>query len=156
VVTKFSDYHLQIKVTALLKMPLSVQAQGRRRRTTAMTTTTTTMRGILRPPSYLSSEGSRSSRRPRRRPRPRPRSRPRVPMIRFARRVRRRIIPHRTDRINRLPLALQVLPRRRRWIPPVDTASGSVWVDGLRRSARSHPVLGSIVVNGLRRSARRL
>jgi hypothetical protein len=77
-------------------------------------------------------------------------------MIRFARRVRRRIIPHRKDRINRLPLALQVLPRRHRWIPPVDTASGSVWVDGLRRSARSQTVLGSIVLNGLRRSARLL
>jgi hypothetical protein len=78
-------------------------------------------------------------------------------MIRFARRVRRRIIPHRKDRINRLPLALQVLLlRRRRWIPPVDTASGSVWVDGLRRSARTQTVLGSIVVNGLRRSARLL
>jgi hypothetical protein len=77
-------------------------------------------------------------------------------MIRFARRVRRRIIPHRTDRINRLPLALQVLPRGRRWIPPADTATGSVWVDGLRRSARSNPVLGSIVVDGLRRSARLL
>jgi hypothetical protein len=150
VVTKFSNYHYQIKVTVLLKMPLSAQAQGRRHRATAIrtTTTTTTTRGILRPPSYLSTEGSR--------PRRRTRSRPRVPMIRFARRVRRRIIPHRTDRINRLPLALQVLPRRRRWIPPVDTASGSVWVDGLRRSARSHPVLGSIVVNGLRRSARLL
>jgi hypothetical protein len=100
-------------------MPLSAQAQGRRRRTTATTTTTTTTtRGILRPQSYLSSASSRS------RSRPRPRSRPRVPMIRFARRVRRRIIPHRKDRINRLPLALQVLPRPRHWIPPVDTASG--------------------------------
>jgi hypothetical protein len=130
-------------------MPIPAQDEGRRRRTTAMTTTTTT-RGILRPPSYLPSEGSRS----RRRPRPRPRPRRRVPMIRFARRVRRRIIPHRTDRINRLPLALQVLPRRGLWIPPADTATGSVWVDGLRRSARSNPALGSIVVNGLRRSAR--
>jgi hypothetical protein len=47
-------------------MPLSAQAQGRRRRNTAMTTTTArTRRGILRPPSYLSSAGSRSRRRPR-------------------------------------------------------------------------------------------
>jgi hypothetical protein len=113
-----------------------------------MTTTTTTTRGILRPPSYLSSASSRSRRRPR------PRTRSRVPMIRFARRVRRRIIPHHKDRINRLPLIHQILPRHRRSIPPVETASGSVWVDGLRRSARSQPVLGSIVVNGLRRSAR--
>jgi hypothetical protein len=143
----------------------------------SMSSTTTMRQGILRPSSYMSAALSSSSSarpsarargrpsaggRPRGRPgaRGRPRGRPgargRRPIVRFANRVRRRIIPHYTDPINQFPLALQGLLLRRRSIPPVDTASGSVWVDGLRRSARSQPVLGSIVVNGLRRSARLL
>jgi hypothetical protein len=34
--------------------------------------------------------------------------------------------------------------------------SGSVWVNGVRRSARHQPKMGSVFVNGLRRSARLL